>query len=95
MIENVVLMDRVISLIRWKATGDAVKFAKKLGMSERSIHRLISEMRDMGFPVKYNSEIQSYIFEESVKYEFIIKVGDHDLLKIKGGRNPRLDLIGF
>lgn len=95
LLENVVFMDRVICLIKRSSTGDASNFAAKLGMSERNLHRLISDMREVGFPVKYNAEIRSYTFDEPVKYEFSLRVGDHDLLKIKGGQKVCLDVLPF
>lgn len=41
LIENAALVDRVICLIKRKATGDADTLASKLDMSKRSVQRLI------------------------------------------------------
>lgn len=87
-IENAALIDRVISLIKRKATGDATTLASKLNMSKRSVQRLLQEMRDEGYPIDYCKQLNSYILTESVTYEFRITVGDQELLKIKGGKKP-------
>ncbi|MBK9257958.1 MAG: hypothetical protein IPM42_21085 [Saprospiraceae bacterium] len=94
-INDAEFMDRVTSMIRRRATGDAGSLGEKLNMSKRNVHRLICEMRNFGFPVKYCIKDRTYFFEEDVKYEFTIKVGEKDLLKIKGGKDERRDLIGF
>ena len=93
--EDVVFMDRVMCLIKRKATGDVSSFGQKLGMSDRNVIRLISKMRDVGFPIKYCTKECTYYLEQDVKYDIRITVGDQDLLKIRGGRKPCLDLIGF
>jgi len=95
LIENAALVDRMICLIKRKATGDADEFASKLDMSKRSVQRLIQEMKEEGYPIAYCKTSNSYILTEAVNYEFRVTVGDRDLLKIKGGRKPCLDLIGF
>lgn len=95
LIENAALVDRVICLIKRKATGDAASLASKLEMGKRSVQRLIQEMRDEGYPIEYSKQLNSYILTEPVTYEFRITVGNQDLLKIKGGCKASLDLIGF
>jgi DNA-binding IclR family transcriptional regulator len=95
LIENAELVDRVICLIKRSATGDAATLAAKLGMSKRSLQRLIQEMREEGYPIEYCKHSNSYILKEPVTYEFRITVGNQDLLKIKGGYKYSLDLIGF
>jgi biotin operon repressor len=87
------MKDRVICLMKRKATGDAASLAKKLGMSERNVHRLISEMREAGFPVVYCKASQSYVLDQPVTYEFKVSVGDTELMKIKGGRMPSSEWI--
>ncbi|MFZ1750414.1 MAG: hypothetical protein WAU01_09490 [Saprospiraceae bacterium] len=93
LIHNLEFMDRVNTLIRMKGTGDAASFTKKLGKSTRNVHRLISEMKESGFPIKYHSEEKTYYFEETVKYEFHLTIGNQDLIKIKGGRKVGEDMF--
>jgi len=95
LIENAALVDRVICLIKRKATGDVSEFATKLNMSKRSVQRLIQEMKDEGYPIAFCKSSNSYVLTEAVTYEFRVTVGDQDLMKITGGRRPSLDLIGF
>ncbi|HMR88328.1 MAG TPA: HTH domain-containing protein [Saprospiraceae bacterium] len=95
LIENAGLVDRVICLIKRKATGDASEFAEKLNISKRSVQRLIQEMKEEGYPIVYCKSSNSYVLTEAVTYEFRVTVGNQDLLKIKGGRRASEDLIGF
>ena len=95
LIENAALVDRVICLIKRKATGDAVTFASKLEMSKRSVQRLIQEMKEEGYPIDFCKHSNSYILTKPVTYEFRITVGSQDLMKIRGGRRPSIDLMGF
>ena len=94
-IDNVEFMDRVIGLIKRRSTGDSVSFAKKLDMSERNLHRLISDMRSAGFPINYCTQNRTYCFSDDVKYEFTLKIGDEDLIRIKGGSRYYSELFGF
>lgn len=86
---------RVIGLMKRKSTGDADRFAAKLNISKRSVQRLIQALKDEGYPIEFCKSSDSYILTEPVTYEFRVTVGSHDLMKIKGGRRPSIDLIGF
>lgn len=79
------LVERLFCLIKRKATGDIHQLAEKLNVSIRTVYRLITEMKESGLPVKYCKKEKTYYFNEEVKYEFRITVGNEDLMKIKGG----------
>jgi predicted DNA-binding transcriptional regulator YafY len=78
-------VERLFSLIKRKATGDINQLAEKLNISARTVHRLITEMKESGLPIKYCKKGKTFYFDEEVNYEFRITVGNEDLLKIKGG----------
>jgi hypothetical protein len=63
-------------LVRKKATGSLQTFAKKNSLSKRGLTNIIEEMREMGFPIKFSRQLNSYYYEEDgemVQYLFIKK----------------------
>lgn len=77
-------------LIRSKSTGTPKQLASRLEISERKVFRLLSELKDMGFPISYDQRRQSYLYSKKVKINFQIIISDKDLLKIKAGFSPSL-----
>ncbi|MFL9485008.1 hypothetical protein ACI6Q2_19645 [Chitinophagaceae bacterium LWZ2-11] len=51
-------------LIRRKATGDLKTFAVKNRLSKRNLIYVIKEMKEMGFPIKYDKNRKSYYYEK-------------------------------
>lgn len=52
-------------LVRKKATGSLEVFAKKNGLSKRGLLNIIADMKEMGFPIKYSRELESYYYYEN------------------------------
>ncbi len=50
-------------LIRRKATGNLENFASKNRQSKSSLMEVLKEMKEIGFPIKYNKSIGSYFYE--------------------------------
>jgi predicted DNA-binding transcriptional regulator YafY len=49
-------------LIRLRATGTPEQCACKLNISKRTLYNYINEMREMGMPISFSRELQSYIY---------------------------------
>lgn len=49
-------------LIKKKATGDLVTFAKKNNLSKSALSEILNEMKEMGFPIKYDRTRKSYYY---------------------------------
>ena len=62
-------------LIRQRATGTPAQLAEKLNISERMVYNYINELRDIGLPITYCNQQQSYIYtkEGSFYAGFIIE----------------------
>lgn len=63
-------------LVKKKSTGSLKVFAKKNGMSVSGLSIVLSEMKDLGFPIRYSRKLESYYYEldgEMVKCLFIPK----------------------
>ncbi len=68
-------MDR---LIRTRSTGNATQLAFKLGVSERCVYYSINELKELGAPVSWSYDDNSYIYEQEGR----LKIG-FDLFRKK------------
>ncbi|MBY0476700.1 MAG: HTH domain-containing protein [Chitinophagaceae bacterium] len=50
--------------IRRKATGNTDEFSRKVGTSRRTLLRHLKDLKNLGFPIKYNKKRNSYIYTE-------------------------------
>lgn len=76
-------------MIRKKATGDLETFARKNGLCKSALAKVIAEMKELGFPIRYNRIKNTYYYEEDgemVKCLFITKgkILSHEELKAIG-----------
>ncbi len=83
--DQLLKLERVHYLICRKATGTPKYLSKKLNISERQVYRLISSLKLMGFPVAYCKQKRTYHYTDTVKLFFEVKIGEDQILKIKGG----------
>lgn len=61
-------IDRLDALIRRKSTGTPDELARKLGISERWLYKLLKELKEeLDCPIIYDHHRQSYIYEERGK----------------------------
>lgn len=51
-------------LIKRKATGDLENFANKNGLSKRAMSDVLNEMKELGFPIKYDRTRYTYYYDE-------------------------------
>ncbi|MGC9344151.1 MAG: HTH domain-containing protein [Bacteroidales bacterium] len=72
--KNIDLLAYLDFLIRNHTTGSPGVLAKKLGVSKRSVHYYLAEIKEMGAPVKWNPIEETYIYEENVKLTIKIAV---------------------
>jgi len=76
------------ALIRKKATGNQKALAGKLHLSKSGLNKLLNEMKEMGFPLKYDHKRQTYYYEcegHMVETLFEEETSKEDLKKITGG----------
>ncbi len=52
-------------MIRRKATGDLAQFASKNRLSKRSMTDIICEMKELGFPIRYDRYRRTYFYDEA------------------------------
>ncbi|SDD54196.1 hypothetical protein [Niabella drilacis] len=54
-------------LIRKKATGTPEKFAEKNRLSRSHLMNIIKDMKDLGYPIKYSRNFQTYYYDDDEK----------------------------
>lgn len=59
---HVILLNRIHSQIQHRRTGPPEVFAEKLGLSERSLYRMVRMLRDQGVHMEYIEIRQSYMY---------------------------------
>ena len=57
------IKERLLQLIKMKATGTPADLAWLFGISERSVKRLISELRKEGYNIVFLHSANTYIFD--------------------------------
>jgi HTH domain len=86
------LLERIDHLIRTRATGTPAELAARLDTSLRNVYRLISDLKEQGFPIAYDKQKDTYYYNSPVKIELSIVVSGCNLIAIKGGEK-KLDFF--
>jgi predicted DNA-binding transcriptional regulator YafY len=64
------LLLQLDQFIRLKGTGSPPEFARKMGISERSLYEYLKVLKDLGAPIKWSRQDKSYYY--SVEGQFRI-----------------------
>ena len=70
LLEKVEQIQRVDALIRRRGTGSPAELAHKLNVSERYVFKLIKMMKELGAPVYFCKNRNSYCYEQEVQFAF-------------------------
>ena len=85
-IDNKNKLERLDHLIRIKATGTPEELACKFDTTKRTIYRTINELKEIGCPIYYSKERDSYCYKYEGKLIIKFESLDKDVLnKINGG----------
>ena len=57
------LLLRLDQFIRQKGTGSPPEFARKMGISERSLYEYLKVLKDLGAPIRFSRQDHSYYYE--------------------------------
>jgi len=52
-------------LIKRKATGNLDTFSAKNGLSKRAMTDILNEMKELGFPIKFDRKRNTYFYDEA------------------------------
>jgi len=73
LLDEIYRFERLDRLIRLESTGNSNELAEKFKVSKRTAYRLISILKEIGCPVYYNQNKNSYCYEYPIKL-IILKV---------------------
>lgn len=93
MLKYIERLKRMDYLIRKKATGTPDEFAEKLGICKSMLMINLSELKEMGAAVKYNSYLQSYCYEGSYVLKLGFELEKSEADRLKGGKNFYSNII--
>lgn len=86
-INHLFLLQRVHDRIMHKSTGTPQEFADRLNISVRTLYRIMEELKDLGAEIAYSTERSSYVYNNDVKINIHLKIGQLDKNQIKGGKS--------
>jgi predicted DNA-binding transcriptional regulator YafY len=59
---------RIDQLVRLKSTGRPQDLAERLEISESTLYAFIQVMKDMGAPISYDKNRESYVYDEDGRF---------------------------
>lgn len=68
MFANKELLEQIDQRIRLKATGKPEAFARKIGVSERHLYRVLDFLKSLGCPIVYDKHCFTYKYEEEGQF---------------------------
>jgi hypothetical protein len=57
------LLQQLDQFIRRKKTGSPPEFARKMGISERSLYEYLKVLKELGAPIRFSRQEHSYYYE--------------------------------
>jgi len=88
LLEKLNTLERLDQLIRMKATGTPQDLADRLEISKRNVYNLLNDLRMLGAEISYDSNRQSYQYDEQIYFDFRLVLSDNESVKTKGGIFP-------
>ena len=62
LLEKLQLLERIHGYIARKGTGPPRIFARKIGISERSLYRILAELKENGIDIQYDKVRETYVY---------------------------------
>lgn len=57
-------LETIKHLVKYKQAGTSEQLAQKLEVSQRTVERMIQQLRDNGYPIRYNRNRNTYELKE-------------------------------
>ncbi|MCF8380484.1 MAG: helix-turn-helix domain-containing protein [Bacteroidales bacterium] len=67
------ILERLDFLVRMRSTGCAGDLADQMGLSERTLFNYLNELKDLGAPLFWSRQENSYVYGENGKIEIGFK----------------------
>ena len=62
LLDKLQLLERIHGYIARKGTGPPSTFARKIGNSERSLYRILDELKGNGLDIQYDKVRETYVY---------------------------------
>ena len=62
LLDKLQLLERIHGYIARKGTGSPSTFARKIGISERSLYRILAELKGNGIDIQYDRDRKTYVY---------------------------------
>lgn len=85
MIDRIQRLDRIFAFIKRKGTGAPGDFAKRLGISERTLYNDLDILKQFGADISYCAEHNSLVLHNKVELQFSPVVKNEK--NISGGKS--------
>lgn len=85
-IDTLQQIERIDQLIRLKATGSPKDLSLRLNISESTLYQLLNTMKDMGAPIYFCRNRNSYCYDNEVRFEYGFILPGEKEKKIFGGK---------
>jgi len=83
--ERLLKLDRLHHLLRRKGTGSPAELAQRLNVCERTVYKLLEDLRNLDAPIAYCRQRCTYYYEYDVVLQ-IVPLDSNDASKsVKGG----------
>ncbi len=84
--EHIRLLESVHHHIAHKSTGTPMAFASRLNISERTLFRVLEELKDLGAEIVFHKERNSYIYQNEVSFSIRFRIDEKASNNTKGGK---------
>ena len=75
-------LETVDYLIKSRRTGRPAVFARRLGISERTLYEFLDLMKELGAPISYCKRTESYYYKEQGGFQIRFKRQDRPRLNL-------------
>ncbi len=62
-------LKRIDILVRTRSTGTPAELARRLGIAERTLYGYLNDLRELGAPVIWSYDDNSYIYTDEGRFE--------------------------
>ena len=86
--KQIELLQRIHKLLESSCTGSPARFSKYLGISESRLYKIIDEMKDLGAPIDYSRQSETYYYSEPFEIDFSCtfrRLSENEKINISGG----------
>lgn len=94
--EAIERFQQIDKLIQKQKTGNAAELAQTIGVSKRTVYRIIKLMKKLGAPIEYNVLMKSYFYKQEGNFVCAFTYGvNNDTLEKGELQKLKLSVCGI